>query len=188
VRIEGWRRLARCRDQRIAVTMVWAFVSWFVRTMPGGYLRADKNRSVLRTLVCVDFVVTPEPKEGPRGHIAQISLTLRAYPCVAGRYAPCSRHDLLAPAHSDTNSRPSTSQRSSRSAHRGNGGRALHRRVAGRPAAARFLPALATSQSQSLNATAPKTLTESGCGPGPTAPVTWAHGLRQLRRCVVPGF
>jgi hypothetical protein len=62
--------------------------------MPDGYLWLDKNRSMRRTLICADFVVTPETTEGPRAHKAQISLTIRADWHIAVRDPPCFRHDL----------------------------------------------------------------------------------------------
>ena len=58
------------------------------------YLWLDENRSVRRTLICADFVVTPETTEGPRAHKAQISLATWADWHFVVRNPPCFRHDL----------------------------------------------------------------------------------------------
>jgi hypothetical protein len=50
---------------------------------------------VRRTLICADFVVTPETTEGPRAHKAQISLTIRADWHIVVRNPPCFGHDLF---------------------------------------------------------------------------------------------
>ena len=63
--------------------------------MADSRLWAHKNRSVLRTLICADFVVAPESTKGPRGTKAQISLTVWAHRDIVRRRPPGSRHDLL---------------------------------------------------------------------------------------------